>query len=114
MRCYHLRAYSSLFMALVLIRPSIGEPLAFRSQQSRFGARIVIRAKRDSVVVAELELRHVTMQVLLVAMLINALHPALEQAKETLNRVGMDSGIFKGDVLAFSVIDRAVASHLLA
>src|SRR4051794_41925413 len=54
------------------------------------------------------------MQMLLVTVLIDTFHPALEQAEEPLNGVGMNGGIVKRHVLAIAMIGRAMASHLLA
>src|SRR4051794_2104748 len=120
-----LLSLSSLLLLLLLatgdpislvsaMRRSIREPLAFNAKQRCLSAATVIHAQCDAVVVAELELGRVTVQVLLIAVLIDALHPTLEQTKEPFNRVSMNGGIFKRHVLTFAVVDRAMASHLLA
>src|SRR4051794_28842727 len=91
----------------------IGEPLALHPQQRRLGAPTVVHAQRDSVVVAELKFRQIAVKVLLVAMLIDTLHAALEQAKVAFDGVGVDRCVLERDVLTLAVVDRIVAGELL-
>ena len=62
-------------------------------------------------VVAELEFRKVAVQVLLSAVLVDAVHPALEDAERPLDRFGVDGA---ADILVGRVLDRLVAAHLRA
>src|SRR5438270_2896055 len=59
----------------------IGETLAHDTTEHLVGASRIITAGRNTVAVAELELRQITVQVLLGAELIDAAHPALEDGK---------------------------------
>src|SRR4051794_2790856 len=49
---------------------------------------------------------------LLAAVLVNALHPALEDAEIALDRVGVLLGIVEPDILAGRMVDRAVTGVL--
>lgn len=62
-------------------------------------------------VVPEIELGHVAMQVLLAAMLIDALHAALEDAVEAFNRIGMDGA---AHILACAVANVIMLGEELA
>jgi hypothetical protein len=68
---------------------SIGKPLADDAKKRLIGAGLIVHAERDAVIVAEIELGEVAVQVLLRAMLVDALHPALEDRKVALNGVRM-------------------------
>src|SRR5689334_13996249 len=68
----------------------VGQPLPNDALQRLLGARHVIHTPRDAVAIAEIELREIAMQVLLFAVLVDALHAALEDRIEALNRVGGD------------------------
>jgi hypothetical protein len=98
----------------VRISGPVREPLALHAEQGRLSASGIINAQRDPVVVTELEFRQITAQVLLIAMLIDALHAALEKSEEALDSVGVNSGILKRDILANAVVDGAVAGSFLA
>src|SRR3954471_16617710 len=74
------------------IRPPIRQPLALHAEKGCLGALAIVHTQRDAVVVAELELGHVAVQVLLVAVLVDALHPALEDREVALDRGGVDRG----------------------
>ena len=99
---------------MLAMSPPIGEPLPLHAEQGFFGAHAVVNAQSDAVVVTELKFRDITAQMLLVAVLINTLHAALEDGKETLDRVSMYGCILKRDVLTLAVIDRAVAGGFFA
>lgn len=84
----------------------------------------VIHAQLDPVAVAEIELGHVAVQVLLRAVLVNALHAALEHAVEPLNRVrvrqaphilarAMTGEIVGGEQLAEGVVLACLIRHHL-
>lgn len=68
-------------------RLAVGEPLTDDTTDQTFGALFIINAERSPIVVAEIEFGGVAVQVLLIAMLIDALHPALEHRKEPFNGV---------------------------
>ena len=87
----------------------IGESLAIRSLQCQRCALLIVNTQRDAVVVAELELGHVAVEVLLAAMLVIALHAALEDREEAFDGVCVDRRILGIDVLAAGVVDAAVA-----
>jgi len=63
----------------------IGEALAFTGAYRRYGAGFIAPAQRLPMIEAEIKFRQIAMQVFLAAMLINALHAALEDAEITLN-----------------------------
>lgn len=81
----------------------IGKALADDAAQSGYRAILIVAAQRFTVVVAELKLRNVAVQVLLLAVLIDALHAALEDRKCALNCVGVDRRVFIIDILARAV-----------
>jgi hypothetical protein len=76
---------------------SVGQPLADRAQQRRLGAHGVVHAQPDPVVVAEIELGEVAVEVLLAAVLVDALHAPLGDREVAFRRVGVD---VVADVLA--------------
>ena len=61
-----------------LIRLPIGKSFTDHGEQGRLCASIITPAKPDAVVIAEIELGKVAVEVPLGAMLVDALHPALE------------------------------------
>src|SRR6478672_8242737 len=76
----------SAFFALCLLFPcgrsvtrrSIGQTLANDAFQCALGALHIIYAKPDPIGIAEIELRKITVQMLLAAMLVHTQHAALE------------------------------------
>ena len=60
------------------VRPSIHQALALRALNDLGNALRILDAKRGTIRVAKIELSQIAVQVLLAAMLINALHAALE------------------------------------
>ena len=68
----------------------IGEALTNDAHQGVVSAHVVIDPKGSAVAVAESELSAVTVQVGLVAMLVNALHAALEDAEIAFDGVGVN------------------------
>lgn len=50
---------------------------------------LIVHAERDTVVIARVEIRDIMMQVLLWAVLTDALHAALEHAVEAFDRAGV-------------------------
>jgi hypothetical protein len=59
----------------------VNEPLAFRAVDRAKGSFGFVETKLLAGVIAEVVLRKVALQVLLVAMLVDALHPALEHGE---------------------------------
>jgi hypothetical protein len=96
-----------------LVSPPIGEPLAFHAFEGG-GARGVVNANGDALIVAELKFREIAVQVLLGAMLIDALHAAPEDAESALDRVGMDfvADYSPAECVGYSITSSAAASSL--
>ena len=67
----------------------IGEALPDDAFQRAFGAGHVVNAQLHPVAVAEIEFREITVKVLLLAVLVNALHPAFEDAVVSFDGVGV-------------------------
>ena len=86
----------------------IGQPLADDALQGQLGALSIAAAKLHAVVVAEIKLCNVAMQVLLSAVLIDALHAPLKDAVVTLK--GVCVGIAP-DVLARAMRDELMAGE---
>ena len=91
---------------------SIGQPLALGADNRAVGARLVIDAERDPVVVAEIELGRVAMQMRLADVEIAAVDPALEDREEVFDRVGMPER--SADIFLGAVVDGAVSAELAA
>lgn len=68
---------------------SIGQPLALDALEDLVGALLVVDPKGDAVVVTEVEFRQIPMQVLFLAVLINAARPSLENREEAFGAVHM-------------------------
>ena len=62
-------------------------------------------AKRNAVAVAKIELGEIAVQVLLAAMLVDALHPAFEDREEALDGVGRGDAAILGLADIFFVAD---------
>jgi hypothetical protein len=69
-----------------LTRLIIGEALALTTSYRGNGAVSVVAPKRDTVIIAELEFGKVAVQMLLAAMLVDALHPALKNRESDIGR----------------------------
>src|ERR1700735_668047 len=74
-------------------------------------ASIIIHAKRNAVAVAEIKLREITVQMLFGAMLVDALHAALEDRIVALNRVRAD---VSPSIFISTMVDRIVAQKVSA
>lgn len=72
-----------------MISCSIGEPLSSNALQGTISARRIINSKFDAVRISEIKFSKIAVQMFLTAMLINALHAALEDAVVAFNRVGV-------------------------
>jgi hypothetical protein len=79
----------------------IGKTLADDTTEQLVSAIGVVAAGRGTVGIAELKLCEIAVQMLLGAMLINATHPALEDAERAFDAVGGDVA---ANVLGLSVI----------
>ena len=62
-------------------RRRIGEAFAYDPFHGPRGTLNVVYAKPDAIAIAEIELREIAVQMLLAAMLVDALHAALEIEK---------------------------------
>ena len=123
-------AFRLLPYGLSVTSRSIGQSLANCALNRTGGALHVIYALPDAIAIPEIELAQVAVQVLLGAMLVDALHAALEDRIVALNSVGGDSGGFDdgvairaflvgdfvpvADVLLFAVVHSVVAGKVLA
>lgn len=74
-----------------LVSSFIGQALAFNRCDGVGRSALVINAEGDTVIVAEFVLGKIAVQVLLGAMLIDALHAALEDAEYAFDGVGVDA-----------------------
>ena len=72
------------------VSPPVGEALADDARERPFRALAVVDSEGDAVVVPEIELGEVAVQVLLAAMLANALHAPLEDRVVALDRARVD------------------------
>ena len=68
----------------------IGEALSDDASQRNIGTGPIIESVGDAVVIAELELTSIAMQVLLVAVLVDAAHTALEDREIAFNGIGVN------------------------
>ena len=78
----------------------IGQPLADHAREQPVGTIGIIAAGGDAVGVAEIELGEVAVKVLFGAPLIDAAHPAFEDAEEAFDGVSVNvaTAIFAGAV----------------
>jgi hypothetical protein len=91
---------------------SISQPLAFDALDRFCSAHSVIHAKRDAVRIAEIELGEIAVTVLLFAMLIDALHAALEDRVVALDGVGRNDVVaLAADVFVLLVVHGVMASE---
>jgi hypothetical protein len=94
----------------------IGETLAFGPSNGAFGARNVVNAKGDPIVISEVKFAQITVQVGFGDVLVNTVDATLENAEIALDAVGGDkrsSGAL-ADVFLLAVIDGAVRSEVVA
>src|SRR5689334_22152101 len=109
----HLASWRRLCLRVLgFVRPSIGQPLALGALDRLLGALAVFDAECLAHVVAELEFGQIAVQVLLAAVLIDALHPALENREVSLDGVRVLLGIVETDILAGRMVHRAVTGVL--
>jgi hypothetical protein len=73
------------------VRPPIGQTFAGETTKGLAATLPIIAAVRDPVIVAKLELGNVAMQMLLGAVLIDALHAPFENRERAFDRVGMNA-----------------------
>lgn len=72
----------------MLTRLPVHQALALRAFDRSNGAFNIAAAERNPVIVAEVELRQIPMQVLLAAVLIDAIHAAFEDREVAFDRIG--------------------------
>ena len=82
------------------MRLSVSQPLANSTFERPVGPIRIVHAQLHPVVVPKVELREVAVQVLLAAVLVGALHAALEDGEVALDGVGVDDA---AHVLALAV-----------
>ena len=73
-----------------VMRPSICEAFADNAFDRIFGALYVVNSTTNAIVIPKVEFSQVAVQVLFAAMLIDALHSALENRVVAFDRVGVD------------------------
>src|SRR5687768_4191972 len=73
---------STYFVSFLRTNPPIGEALTADALKHEVGALRIVDAKLNAIAVAEIELDRIAMQMLLPAMLIDALHAALKDREE--------------------------------
>lgn len=100
---------NSLGVGFLPVRPPIGEALAFDLFEDVARALLVVDAEADAVVVAEIEFRDVAVRMVLAAVLIDALHSALEDREVASDRVGVD---IAAHILVLAVLDRIMGRIL--
>ena len=83
-------AFRLLPYGLSVTSRSIGQPLADSALNRTGGALNVIYALPDAIAIPEIKLRKIAVQMLLAAMLVDALHAAFEDRIVTFNGVGGD------------------------
>ena len=72
------------------MRLPIHQALAFCAFHGSNGAVNVAAAERNAVIVAEVKFREITMKMLFLTVLVNALHSALENRERAFNRIGVN------------------------
>lgn len=88
---------------------SVGQTLADDALHDQIGPGHVVDAKPDAVVVPEVKLGGIAMQMGLTAMLVDADHPALEDAVEAFDGVGVD---FAAPILASAMGDEIMLGEV--
>src|ERR1700724_288113 len=84
-------AFRLLFpYGLSVVSRSISKPLSDDTFQRAFGAFYVIYAKPNAIAIAKVKFGEIAMQMLLAAMLVDALHAAFEDRIVAFNCVGVD------------------------
>ncbi len=94
-------------MPITSVRRLIGESFPDDPRHRKLGAENVVDITGDPVSVPKIVLGGVAMQVILGAVLISALHAALEDREESLDRFGVD---MVADILACGVANGLAAS----
>lgn len=96
-------------VSTILVRPSIGQPLAFDAFERKCRALCIFDADAGTVGITE---RKLSLNVLLVAMNECPAHPALKLQEKVFNVVGSISCLI--DVFRMMVIDRLMIGKLAA
>jgi hypothetical protein len=88
----------------------VRETLAFNALHSKRRTFPIVHTEGNAVIVAEIKFREIAMQMLLIAMLIDAAHTALEDREVAFGRVGMH---IVADVFAAGMMHRFVIGKVL-
>lgn len=96
------------------ISRSVGKALAPDAQESTVGTGPVVDAESNPAVIPKIELSKVAMQVLLAAVLIDALHPTLEDGEVAFDGLSMYLWIVEIDPHLCAMIDAAMLRELTA
>jgi len=105
------------------MRHSISQPLADDAFQSDIGACSIIYAEFDAIGISEIKFTKIAMQMLLAAMLIDALHAALKDGEIAFDSVGVDHiwlsvrkchSVCVADIFIFAMIDGGMPSEVIA
>lgn len=89
----------------------IGQPLPDHARQQHIRARYVVDAISDPVAIAEIELGQIAIQMIMTAVLVNTLHPALEDTEESFDGIGVNvtAHIFTNPVAYDTVLNELAA-----
>lgn len=98
-------------MGLRLRRVPVGQSLSNNTTQSEVGARLIVNSDRNTVTVAEVELRQIPVQVLLADVVERPDDAALQDAEVAFDGVAVDVA---ANVLIRAMVNHAVRSELLA
>lgn len=93
------------------VSPPIHQPLASGATNYSGRALGIINTKADAVVIAEIKFRDIAMRIMLCAMLIDALHSALEYGIEAFRRVELG---FAAPIFARAVTHKVMCREMLA
>lgn len=91
---------------------TISQPLADDALHGKARAQSIINAKRNTIAVAKIKFRKITMQVLFLAVLVHALHAALENRIVVFNGVRVNETV--ADIFASRMRNHTMRRKLLA
>lgn len=91
----------------------VHQSLSDYTTKGGFGASRIVHPKRNTVLLAEIELGKITVQMALAGVLIGALHAAFKDAEEALDRVGVDRPVLKVNVFLLTVAHYAMLRKAL-
>ena len=91
------------FLLRCRVRPPICEAFAADAFKQRFRVGLIIESELGAMVIAEVEFSRVALKMLRAAMLIHAIHAALEDAEKSFNRVSVHVATYVSFALWFTV-----------